>query len=129
MKKIKIIFFCWCVASGFLAPLGHAETGLPVNSIKVIGYAEVEKGGQVAELQRRAIKDALKNALLLTNCVVEYTAVSENLKLKSSSVTFKSSGFVKSTKVISSELIKKSSPQLYKVVLQVEVVPVEEANK
>jgi hypothetical protein len=128
MKNIKIIFTCCCILLGVISPKVYAEE-TRINSIEVIGYAELEDGGKIAELQRRAIKDALKNALLLTNCMIEYTAISENLKLKSSTISFKSSGFVKSTKVISSELVKESSPQLYKVVLQVEVLPADDGSK
>lgn len=103
--------------------------GAKQKSIEVIGYAELEKGGQMSELQRRAIKDALKNALLLSNCTIEYKAVSEDLRLKSSQITFTSSGFVKHSKVISSEIIKETNPLLYKVVLQVEVAPVVNVSK
>ena len=110
--------------SVLLSNFTYGEPSSSEKSIEVIGYAELEEGGKVAELQRQAIKDALKNALLLTNCTVEYKAVSEDLKLKSSSITFKSSGFVKSSKVTFSEFVTKTDPKLYKVVLQVIVVPV-----
>jgi len=123
MKKTipALISFYFCLS--FSIPV-YSQPSTQVKSIEVIGYAELEKGGLISELQRHAIKDALKNALLLSNCTIEYKAVSENLKLKSSRITYKSSGFIKHSKVISSEIIKKTDPMLYKVILQVEIVPV-----
>lgn len=92
--------------------------------VNAVGFAEVSEQMPHSETHRLAVKDALKNALLMAHSQVNLKASTRNMRIENETITVTAGG-----KIINSHLVSHSyigtDPKIYQVTMKVLIVPTE----
>jgi hypothetical protein len=93
--------------------------------VEVFGYETADAGEPVSLLHRRAVRDALKNAVLQTQVELDVQANVEGLRVKNRRVHSRSVGRVESSRVLTSGFMQptNSPSRVYRVRMEVSVRP------